>query len=1044
MRWVGALGALIAVVVLTVMGTVPAAAGGKGKDKLSKHDRALLTQQRAAGEASTTLLVATNEGSAAAVASSLAAIGGTIGYRDDELGYLRVSLPLEQAYVAAKLDGITALDVDDVLPLPTPTPDAGDAPAVDPPGSGTSTQNPYMPTRDIGAPQFIGANPTYDGRGVTIGILDTGIDLFTPELQTAKSQKGQAERKIVDWVTYTDPLNDDDPTWILMDTAVSADNSGVFTVGTTTYTAPKKGNYSFGKFVEGDPRLGGELGNDVNRDGDKSDVFGVLQDGKRVWVDSDADRSFADELEMTDYKDDYDVSKFGTDNPATPQRETVPFVVQVDKATKTVNIGIVSGAHGTHVAGIAAGKDFFGGAYDGAAPEAQIVSVRVCLFITGCTSHALIEGMIYAAEHSDVINMSIGGLPALNDANNARAILYDRLIDKKKVQMFISAGNSGPGINTVGDPSVASKVMSVGAYVHKDTWLSNYGAVAAKDDGMFVFSSRGPREDGGFKPNISAPGSAVSSIPAWQLGSSVPGTYPLPPGYAMFNGTSMASPQAAGGAALLLSAAKQTQTKSDPDQLRQAINSSGRYLPYYGAHEQGNGLMQVGAAWDLLKTNIKTVEIASSAPVNTILSSFLATPGFGPGLYEREGWKPGDTGTRTITLTRLSGGSDSYNLSLVGNDGTFSLGSGSVALKHKKTSSVALTIGPVSAGVHSVILNVDDPATVGIDYQVMNTIVAAEQFNAANNFSVTRSGSADRPDRAAPRFFYYVPAGTPAFKVDVTGTSGRIRVLRQHPYGVPFDSTSTTPYCTAPCSVSRTASNPTPGVWEVTVDTSRTSATTPATFSVTASILGVAISPSSWTVDPAKVGTTYTQSFSFTNNYGSFTGNASGTSLGSAFAARPTIANAAQQTYTVAVPAGSTSLLAKIGNPSDTSADLDLFVINPSGAVAGQSADGDSEEAVTIPNPAAGTWTVLVDGYAVPAGTTAYDYLDAFAHSSFGSVSVTDPPALHATGSTWTAIASTTPLAVPAAGRFLQGFVQVKSGTSVIGSAEVRLKNVAP
>ena len=59
-----------------------------------------------------------------------------------------------------------------------------------------------------------------------------------------------------------------------------------------------------------------------------------------------------------------------------------------------VNIGIVSGAHGTHVAGIAAGKDFFGGAYDGAAPEAQIVSVRACLFVAGCTAHALVEGMI--------------------------------------------------------------------------------------------------------------------------------------------------------------------------------------------------------------------------------------------------------------------------------------------------------------------------------------------------------------------------------------------------------------------------------------------------------------------------------------------------------------------------------------------------------------------------------------------------------------------------------------------------------------------------
>ena len=104
----------------------------------------------------------------------------------------------------------------------------------------------------------------------------------------------------------------------------------------------------------------------------------------------------------------------------------MPFVVQTDGKNKFVNIGIVSGAHGSHVAGIAAGNSLFGGAMSGAAPGAKIVSLRACLFIAGCTAHALIEGMIYVAKQSnvDVINMSIGGLPALNDGNNARCIVY--------------------------------------------------------------------------------------------------------------------------------------------------------------------------------------------------------------------------------------------------------------------------------------------------------------------------------------------------------------------------------------------------------------------------------------------------------------------------------------------------------------------------------------------------------------------------------------------------------------------------------------------
>ena len=54
--------------------------------------------------------------------------------------------------------------------------------------------------------------------------------------------------------------------------------------------------------------------------------------------------------------------------------------------------------------------------------------------------------------------------------------------------------------------------------------------------------------------------------------------------------------------------------------------------------------------------------------------------------------------------------------------------------------------------------------------------------------------------------------------------------------------------------------------------------------------------------------------------------------------------------------------------------------------LAGQTADGDSEESVTIANPAAGTWVVLVDGFAVPAGTTTYNYVDVFTNPAFGSV----------------------------------------------------------
>jgi len=42
----------------------------------------------------------------------------------------------------------------------------------------------FLPSTDIGAEDWRRANPAWDGRGVVIAILDTGIDLFAPGMQT--------------------------------------------------------------------------------------------------------------------------------------------------------------------------------------------------------------------------------------------------------------------------------------------------------------------------------------------------------------------------------------------------------------------------------------------------------------------------------------------------------------------------------------------------------------------------------------------------------------------------------------------------------------------------------------------------------------------------------------------------------------------------------------------------------------------------------------------------------------------------------------------
>jgi hypothetical protein len=329
----------------------------------------------------------------------------------------------------------------------------------------------------------------------------------------------------------------------------------------------------------------------------------------------------------------------------------------------------------------------------------------------------------------------------------------------------------------------------------------------------------------------------------------------------------------------------------------------------------------------------------------------------------------------------------------------------------------------------------------------MNTIVAAGQFAEANNYAVSYPGVSDRADTSS--YFFNVPAGVPAFKVDLTNITGRIRFLRYHPFGVSVDSTALA-FQTGGTQT-RTLSAPDAGVWEVMVEASRSNAAGTAeqsTFTVTGSLLGVSISPASWVIDPATVNATYTQDFTFTNLFGAFTGNASGTALGSAFTATPSIAaGGVDQTFDINVASGSTSLAASIGGASDPAADLDLTLFNCTSGTcvqAARSAGGTAVESVSVANPAAGLWRAVVTPFAVPAGTTTYTYLDVYANPAFGSVSVTDASAVHPHATSWTTTASVTPLAAPGSGRFLRGFVRVTSGGAVLGSAEVRLQNVTP
>ncbi len=1028
------------VTALVAGAAVPAFASGTGEDpwldagtkvaqtseKLGEADEQLLAEAEAAGEKTVTVMIATKPGETEQVARQLDAVEGAfVGKVYDRLGYVRATIPTKRAeatlLAATKLSTVQGIDLKHEIEREDPTP-GGDrskaartagkqAAAYPAPGKDTPARNPYNPSFETGAVDFVKKNPKADGRGITIGILDSGVDVAHPALQ--KTTTG--ERKIVDSVTATDPVADRDRTWLRMDRAVTGPS---FTFNGRAYTAPA-GNHRVALFEES-ATVGGDMAGDLNRDGDRTDSWAVLYDAEtrtaRVDLGNNAD--FRDDTVMKPFRNGHQIGYFGKDDPATPIAERIPFVLEVredvvvdDKGTKVdyVNIGVIEGSHGSHVAGIAAANSLFGGAMNGAAPGAKIVSSRACTWTGGCTNIALTEGVadLVIDRGVDIVNISIGGLPALNDGNNARAAMYNRLIDLYGVQLVISAGNEGPGVNTIGDPSVADRVISVGASITKETWASNYGSVVTKKNAMMPFSSRGPREDGGFTPTITAPGAAINTTQTWQKGSPVAEAgYQLPPGYTMMQGTSMSSPQAAGASALLLSAAKQRGIELTPAKLRTALTSTADRIPGAKAHEQGSGLIDVVGAWDAIRNGAKAHEYGVKAPVDTAIDQALKTPGFGTGLYDREGGlQAGKAKTYDVTITRTTGpkGALAHTLSWKYNDGTFRLlGGDLVRLPLNQPVTVTVQARPKTAGVLSAILQVDDPRTEGVDKQILSTVVVSAPLDASTNHAFSARNTVQRNSHQS--YFVTVPQGAKTLEVALGGLDqgSQTRFISIHPYGVQMEDSATIfcyPNYTNPANTCRpdlrSYENPAPGVWEIEIESRRTSPLLDNPYALDVNVLGAEFDPAVRTVPEAKAGTPTPVQWTVNNKGAAVDGKLVGGPLGSARVERPTFTKGqstpvdpALLERKVVIGEGVERLDVAVGNTSDPNADLDLYVYRQDGSLAASSADGDSEESVSLTKPAPGEYKIQVAPYAVAAGTTSFDYRDVFYAPSLGRVTV--------------------------------------------------------
>ncbi|MET0489754.1 MAG: hypothetical protein ABW143_05920, partial [Acidimicrobiales bacterium] len=87
---------VVAVVAAALMagGAVAAPTAAKSGDSgLGKKDRELVAVAVAQGKPTVTLIVSTASGANSRVEAAIKGLGGTIGYREDSIGYLRAVVP---------------------------------------------------------------------------------------------------------------------------------------------------------------------------------------------------------------------------------------------------------------------------------------------------------------------------------------------------------------------------------------------------------------------------------------------------------------------------------------------------------------------------------------------------------------------------------------------------------------------------------------------------------------------------------------------------------------------------------------------------------------------------------------------------------------------------------------------------------------------------------------------------------------------------------------------------------------------------------------
>eukprot|EP00049_Salpingoeca_infusionum_P024824 m.17228 g.17228 ORF g.17228 m.17228 type:complete len:1251 (+) comp7373_c0_seq2:165-3917(+) len=502
--------------------------------------------------------------------------------------------------------------------------------------------NGLLPREETGASRVTDAVPEHDGRGVVVAVFDTGVD--PGALHLRKTTTGQP--KIIDVIDTTGggdvdmskvvQLNDQRqligitgrtltvpedwqspsgdyrlgiknifqlfPTplvkrvkakrlelWSQKHAVVEAKHRQALTSFDAAHPSPSKEEMQERNELVKVLDAAVALKKDYNDLGPVYDVV-MFHDGKewKAAVDVSECGNLAESTLMGEYR-------FRQEYACFSDMDRMNYSFNVYNDGDILSIVTTSGSHGTHVAGIV-------GAYDpetgrsGVAPGCQIVSVKIGDSRVGSmeTAAGLIRGVRAAVGAGcDLINLSFGEASSLCDIGQIIEAFQEG-VDDKGLIFVSSAGNNGPALSTVGAPGgTSSCAISVGAYVSGSMMQASYSMAHQPPDAQYTWSSRGPAPNGDLGVCISAPGGAITDIPEYNLS-----------GLQLMNGTSMSSPNACGGIALILSALKAMDVAYTPHSVKRALQNTASNLCGNTKFDSGYGVLQVDKAIEYLsRTN---------------------------------------------------------------------------------------------------------------------------------------------------------------------------------------------------------------------------------------------------------------------------------------------------------------------------------------------------------------------------------------------------------------------------------------------------------